>query len=150
MIGFQHQPWCSEPTGHIGKACDHRTAIVPAFTPEPSTIAELRKAITAYDAIEEPENCGCSPWPASGPVVDAARAVLEEWDRVAAVRNEAVKAALRDSALALRMLLPSEVAKLIEPSINEDCPMASKCRIGQPCEHYPPDHPLHVHADCCK
>lgn len=150
MSGFQHQPWCSDKTGHIGQACDHRTAVVPAPGAEPSTIAELRKAITAYDAVDEPENCGCSPWPASGSVVDAARDVVDEWDRVAAVRHEAMKAALRDSVLSLKMIVPSEVEKLLAPSVNEKCPMASKCKVGEPCEHYPPDHPLHVHADCCK
>ena len=105
---------------------------------EPSTIAKLRTELAQYDAIEEPENCGCSPWPASGNVVDAARAVVDEWDRGVAAHQEAMKAALRDSE------------KLIALPYNEECPMASKCRIGQPCEHYPPDHPLHVHADCCK
>lgn len=33
---------------------------------------------------------------------------------------------------------------------SSDCGVNPPCRPGEPCEHYPADHPLHVHADCCK
>lgn len=46
--------------------------------------------------------------------------------------------------------LAEALLKACAPWRFDRCTLNPPCAPGQPCEHYPPDHPLHVHADCCK